>query len=263
MLHSQQFGCCHLFPLPEPGTARRDGNGRVTHQLGNSREGPALRPPPSREAEVILEIRQYYIASYCSDMFILEMELLLPSPPRRSRGLPVTPHLGARSSPAGHLLLPLPRSPGRGGQEGFVCPGREARNTARPLLATFEGKQPRRRGWSPLRGAAALTCGGGAAALSQAEPNQAGTSRSKPSRAEPNRTELKQTEPSRTVPRPLLAWREPPPRRYLGRPRGRSAAGRGGGPRGAAIASGWENVPATSRSCRAYRAFRTGWDCHQ
>lgn len=88
-----------LSPVPPPraGTARAAGHGRVTHQLENRRQGPAL-PPPPRQAEGTLEIRQYYIAPHCWEMFILEMELLLPSPPRRSRGLPVTPHLGARST---------------------------------------------------------------------------------------------------------------------------------------------------------------------
>lgn len=165
-------------------------NGRVPHQLENSREGPALQPPRSREAEGILQIRQYYIASHCWEIFILAMELLLPSPPRRSRGLPVTPHLGARSSPAGHLLLPVPRSPGTAPTLGArraagICGsrwGHGARNTASPLPPPSKGSSPDGAGGAPseVHGSYLRRRSGGA-----------GTSRSKPNRAEPSRTELK------------------------------------------------------------------------
>lgn len=130
---AEHSGYCYLFPLPEAGTARGDGNGRVTHQLENSREGPAL-PPPRRGAEGILEIKQYYVASHCWEMFILEMELLLPSPPRRSRELPVTPHLGARSThPALTRRAPPAARPGSRPAEPGDSPGARSKEGRRSL----------------------------------------------------------------------------------------------------------------------------------
>lgn len=258
---------------PEPGTARGDGPGRVLHQLENSREGPAL-PPPPRRAEGISEIRQDHIASHCWEMFILEMELLLPSPPRRSRGLPVTPHLGARSTPRAHppgtSCFPSRGARCEGGRRSLWVrvqtwgdehrrpPPRHLRGEAAPTAR----EEPPQRG----RGSYLWRRSGGA--------SRAGTSRSEAKGVEPNRAELSRDGPSRAERsrgRCSRGGSRPPAGTWGGPGGGARRAGRGpAGSAGTGIASGapgapagTENVPGTTRTCRSYRTFRTGWDSHQ
>lgn len=192
---------------------------------------------------------------YCRD----GTAVALSAPPRPRAARYTTPR-GTERSPGAHRpgtcccppLLPSRRARGqprrsvRGGQQEFVGPGGDMRRGTPPAPSL---SAPTAREQSPQSGSGSYLrrrSGG-------TEPGRTEPGRAEANRAEPNSTEAKQIEPSRAVPRPLLAWREPPPRRYLGRPRGRSSAGRGRDPRGARE---WESPQALRQPPRVGKTSR-------